>query len=93
MKKSIIIIIVISIVAAIFYNWHITSESATKEDLEKAKRELKMQIDSILRNCDTLKNEIRTVKANTDTLRAGQEAIFNTMQENKEKSLLDYIFK
>lgn len=67
-------------------------QSVTRDEFTETHKRLKMQVDSILRNCDSLKNELRAVRCNTDTLRAGQEVIFKTMSENREKrSLLDFI--
>lgn len=55
--------------------------NATKSDLEAVRLELKAQIDSVLRNQDSIKAELRAVRKNTDTLKAGQEVIFKTMQD------------
>lgn len=69
-------------------------DTVSKAEFTKTHNRLKMQIDSILRNCDSLKTELKAVHANTDTLKAGQEVIFKTMNENKEKtSIIDLIFK
>ena len=77
MKTVITIAIVIIIVAAIGYEWNMMGSTATKADVDAAKREL------------------RAVRANTDTLKAGQEVIFRTMKENqgKETSLWDLILR
>jgi len=64
--------------------------NATKSDLESVKIELKNQIDSILKNQDSIKAELDTIKLNTDSIKAGQVIIFKTMKENKEKSFWDY---
>lgn len=95
MKTVITIAIVIIIVAAIGYEWNMMGSTATKADVDAAKRELRAQIDSVLMECDSLKSELRAVRANTDTLKAGQEVIFRTMQENqgKETSLWDLIWR
>lgn len=65
--------------------------TATKSDLEAVRLELSAQIDSVLRNQDSIKAELRAVRQNTDTLKAGQEVIFKTMQENQSKSLLNFL--
>jgi len=95
MKTAISIVIIIIIVAAIGYEWSMMGSTATKADVDAAKRELRAQIDSVLMECDSLKSELRAVRANTDTLKAGQEVIFRTMQENqgKETSLWDLIWR
>lgn len=67
--------------------------TATKSDLETVRQELKAQIDSVLKNQDSIKAELRAVRQNTDTLKAGQEVIFKAMKENEGKSLFDLIFK
>lgn len=67
--------------------------NATKSDLETVRLELKAQIDSVLCNQDSIKAELRAVRQNTDTLKAGQEVIFKAMKENEGKSLFDLIFK
>lgn len=75
-----------------FYTANI--DTVSKAEFTKTHNRLKLQIDSILRNCDSLKTELKAVHANTDTLKAGQEVIFKTMNENKEKtSIIDLIFK
>lgn len=93
--KTAITIVIIIIVAAIGYEWCMMGSTATKADVDAAKRELRAQIDSVLMECDSLKSELRAVRANTDTLKAGQEVIFRTMQENKgkETSLWDLIWR
>lgn len=67
--------------------------NATKHDIEKVRAELIAQIDSVLQNQDSIKTELKILKDNTDTLKAGQCIIFKTMKENEGKSLLDLIFK
>lgn len=83
------------IAVVIYFTYqNLTSNTATKDDLDEVKKELKAQIDSVLQNCDTLKNEVKAIKANTDTLRAGQEVIFQSMKENTNKeSLLTKILR
>jgi len=90
MKNGLIILITVAFVFFL-YDVYCKGDSATKADLETVKKELKQQIDSVLQNCDSLKSELRTVRKNTDTLKAGQEVIFKTMQENKNKSFLDFL--
>ena len=65
--------------------------TATKSDLEAVRLELKAQIDSVLRNQDSIKAELRAVRQNTDTLKAGQEVIFKKMKESEGKRLLDFL--
>ncbi len=85
MKAFAIIIAFLAFVAFLYFTMGQPEPSVTKADLEKVEKEFKMQIDSVLRECDTLKSELRQVRANTDTLKAGQEVIYRTMQENKDK--------
>ncbi|MBO7596212.1 MAG: hypothetical protein J6T70_04125 [Bacteroidales bacterium] len=75
------------------YNAINNSQTVTKAEFTATHNRLKKQVDSILRNCDSLKSEIRAVRANTDTLKAGQDVIFRTMNENaaEKRSLLDLI--
>lgn len=81
-----LILLCVAFVVCFFYINRQTA--ATKDDLETVRKELKAQIDSVLQNCDTLKNEVKAIKANTDTLRAGQEVIFQSMKENANKESL-----
>lgn len=64
---------------------------ALKIDIEKLRTEFRAEIDSVLKNQDSIKNEIRAVKSNTDTLKAGQEVIFRTMNENKGRNIFDFL--
>ena len=92
MKTAISIVLVV--LAFVVVWWYIgQNNAATRQDLDDVRRELRAQIDSVLMECDSLKSELRAVRANTDTLKAGQEVIFRTMQENKgrETSLWDLI--
>lgn len=89
MKNALTIIVAIVLVIFLYFEYGYERQLATKSDLETVKKELKQQIDSVLRNCDSLKNELRAVRKNTDTLKAGQEIIFKTMNENKGKSFFD----
>lgn len=96
LKMNIEKIITSMLIAAVLYFTYqnLTSNTATKEDLDEVKKELKAQIDSVLQNCDTLKADVKAIKANTDTLRAGQEVIFQSMKENANKEgLLTKILK
>ena len=86
MKTSNIIILLI--VAIIFFYFYEAKTAATKEDLEAVRKELKAQIDSVLKDTDTLKTEVQYIKNNTDSLRAGQEIIFLKMRENETKETL-----
>ena len=94
MKTAISIVLVV--LAFVVVWWYIgQNNAATRQDLDDVRRELRAQIDSVLMECDSLKSELRAVRANTDTLKAGQEVIFRTMQENKgkETSLWDLIWR
>lgn len=91
-----VISIVLVVLAFVVVWWYIgQNNAATRQDLDDVRRELRAQIDSVLMECDSLKSELRAVRANTDTLKAGQEVIFRTMQENqgKETSLWDLIWR
>lgn len=95
MKKAISILLFAALICATLMLYFQASEldKSTKRDFEQFKKEFNARIDSILQNCDTLKTEIRDVKANTDTLKAGQRAIFETMKENENKSLFDWLWE
>ncbi len=86
--KNTLITITIVVLALAAYNYY-TSDTDTvkKSEFNAAHTELRQRIDSVMRNCDSLKTELRVVRANTDTLKAGQEVIFRTMQENKNKDI------
>ena len=91
-----VISIVLVVLAFVVVWWYIgQNNAATRQDLDDVRIELRAQIDSVLMECDSLKAELRAVRANTDTLKAGQEVIFRTMQENKgkETSLWDLIWR
>lgn len=91
MKRFFTILFILAL-TAVFVLWclgtYYAPKPATKSDLEAVRLKLKMQIDSVLRNQDSIKAELRAVRQNTDTLRAGQEVIFKSMKE----SLWQYIF-
>lgn len=94
--KNTLITIVIVVLALAAYNYYTSdTDTVTKSEFNAAHTELRQRIDSVMRNCDSLKTELRAVRANTDTLKAGQEVIFRTMQENKGKktSLWDLIWR
>ncbi len=90
--KKVLIIITTLVALACAYNTFNGSQSVTKAEFNATHDRLKRQIDSILQNCDSLKTELRQVKANTDTLKAGQDVIYRTMQENTERrSIMDIL--
>ena len=96
MKNALItIVIVVVAMAAYHYLTDSGGDPVTRDEFNAAHNELRQQIDSVMHECDTLKSELRAVRANTDTLKAGQEVIFKTMQENKgkETSLWDLIWR
>lgn len=102
MKKIILYVSLALIVVVLFFvltNRH-DENAATKQDLEQVRAELLLKIDSVLRktdtiktDIDTLKTELRAVRANTDTIKAANAVIFQTMRENEGKTLWDFIFK
>ncbi len=95
MKNALIILVLVAVVFYLYGAFIQDKNTATKGDLDEVRTELRQKIDSVMRECDTLKAELRAVRANTDTLKAGQEVIFRTMQENqgKETSLWDLIWR
>ncbi len=90
--KKVISIALILVAAVCCFNAYNNQQSVTKAEFNATHDRLKRQIDSILQNCDSLKTELRQVKANTDTLKAGQDVIYRTMQENTERrSIMDIL--
>ena len=90
--KKIISIALILVAAVCCFNAFNNQQSVTKAEFNATHERLKKQIDSILQNCDSLKTELRQVKVNTDTLKAGQDVIYRTMQENTERrSIMDIL--
>ncbi|MBQ3619384.1 MAG: hypothetical protein II939_14650 [Bacteroidales bacterium] len=86
--KQLLITILIVLFSLVAYNYYTdNNDTVTKDEFNAAHAELRQRIDSVMRNCDSLKTELRAVRANTDTLKAGQEVIFRTMQENKNKDI------
>lgn len=95
MKNFIISILIIGVIVACGLMFELTTMNATmnaasKKDLEELRKEFRSQIDSVLRNQDSIKAELMAIKCNTDTLKAGQEIIFKAMEENKNKSFWDF---
>lgn len=97
MKHLIYILLFVICILFVIFMWtwftYQANGAATKEDLQQTEYELKNKIDSVLRECDSLKTAIQRVKADTDTLKAGQRAIFETMKENENKSLFDWLWE
>ena len=101
MKKTTYILIALTAAALLhFVNRNRTEDAATKRDIEQVRAELLLKIDSVLcktdtikTDIDTLKTELRAVRANTDTIKAANAVIFQTMRENEGKTLWDFIFK
>ena len=85
------ILIALALIALLRLVRENNDNTATKSDLEAVRQELKAQIDSVLRNQDSIKAELRAVRQNTDTLKAGQEVIFKKMKESEGKRLLDFL--
>lgn len=90
MKKLLAILITL-LIAIVIYNQLTTVKM---EDFNR----LRLTVDSVKRNTDTIKADVRILKLDTDTLKAGQEqikegqkAIFETMQENQNRTLWDYL--
>jgi len=95
-----ILLFVICILFVIFmWTWFTYHSAATKDDLQQTEYELKNKIDSVLRECDSLKAAIQevkadtdTLKADTDTIKAGMSVIFRTMKENENKNIWDLLW-
>lgn len=96
MKKIInkILIAAAAVVAVVMLTrFNMRDTMVTRGEFRAAHEQLRQQIDSILKQCDTMRTDLRSLRADADTLKAGQHAIFETMQENQHRSLLDFIFK
>ena len=103
MKRTIEIIVCVALSAFVilcFYCKYQSGATATMNDLKRVEQEFNRRLDSILvltnrntQDLDTVKAEIRDVKADTDTIKAGQKVLFETMEENKGKSLFEYLFQ
>lgn len=91
--KKVIAIALILVAAVCCFNAYNNQRAVTKEEFTATHNRLKKQIDSILQNCDSLKTELRAVRANTDSIKAAQDVIFHTMHENaaEKRSLFDLI--
>jgi phage shock protein A len=91
--KKVIAIALILVAAVCCFNAFNNQQSVTKAEFNATHERLKKQIDSILQNCDSLKTELRAVRANTDSIKAAQDVIFHTMHENsaEKRSLFDLI--
>lgn len=91
--KKVIAIALILVAAVCCFNAYNNQRAVTKEEFTATHNRLKKQVDSILRNCDSLKTELRAVRANTDSIKAAQDVIFHTMHENaaEKRSLFDLI--
>lgn len=92
MKNFIISILIVGVIVACGLVYRAGyNDAASKKDLEELRKEFRSQIDSVLRNQDSIKAELMAIKCNTDTLKAGQEIIFKAMEENKNKSFWDFL--
>lgn len=103
MKHLIYILLFVICILFVIFMWtwftYQANGAATKEDLQQTEYELKTKIDSVLRECDSLKTAIQQVKADTDTLKsdtdtikAGMSVIFRTMKENENKNIWDLLW-
>lgn len=101
MKKTLYILIALIVSVLFFVLINRTDENAAnKTDIEKVRQEFRSQLSKVLIECDSLKAAIQqvkadtdTLKADTDTIKAGQRAIFETMKENENKSLFDWLWE
>jgi len=106
MKRHIGFIIFLAVAIVVWFLWtystYKASPDASKQDLEKVKIELQRQIDSVLRETalirtelDTIKDEVRTVNAKTDTIMAGQRVIYEeiTRQDENDDNFLYKLLK
>lgn len=91
--KALIAILAAVIVIAIAVRYGGGNEkTVSQKEFQETTERLRAQIDSVMRNTDSLKTELQKVRANTDTLKAGQQVIYQTMQENTAKySIFDAI--
>lgn len=94
MKKIInkILIAAAAVVAVVMLTrFNMRDTMVTRGEFRAAHEQLRQQIDSILKQCDTLRADVRALRAEADTIKAGNRAIFETMQENQNHSLTDYL--
>lgn len=93
MKKNLLILLALIVVVLIYFVNCKDEDTASKTDIEKVRMEFRSQLSKVLIECDSLKAAIQEVKADTDTLKAGQRAIFETMKENENKSFFDWLWQ
>ena len=101
-KKILIIIVALAAVFALFrlyqcalyddYKRQVDSLSQELQGLKRDHIRIMEHITALERTTDTIKTELRTVKANTDTLKQGQQLIFDEVKKVNDKSFWD-LFK
>ena len=90
----IVVICVLAFVAVLEINrYRVYFDMATKEELKELREEFREKTEYILANQDTLKQQVRGLKKDTDTLKAGQNVIYHAIKENEQRSIFELIFK
>jgi hypothetical protein len=76
-----------------FYAKYKAGPTATKNDLQQVEQDFNRRLDSVISEMKQMNLDLDTLKADADTLKAGQKVIFKTMKENQGKSLFEYLFQ
>ena len=71
MKNGLLILISIALVFYLYGTFVMSEKTVSKEEFEHTHKRLKQQIDSVLRNCDSLKNELRAVRKKYGHVKSG----------------------
>ena len=96
--ETLSIIAILAVAAMFLYNKFTKQDAVTKIEFREAHAILNQKIDSLKQTVnridgkiDTIKIDVKTINTNIDTLKSGQIIIFQSMQENKNKSFWDYL--
>ena len=89
MKTAIIFLLLLAVVL-VGIGWYQDNLDTVKDkDFKIEMAKVRRELDSIKRNQDTIKSEIRDMQQDLDTIKTGNEVIFRTMNENKGRSFFD----
>ncbi|MBR4678562.1 MAG: hypothetical protein IKO99_11235 [Bacteroidales bacterium] len=89
MKNALIFTLCLVLVLCGVAWWHDSTETVKTKDFKVEITKLKRELDSVKANQDTLKRLVRKIEIDIDTVKTGNELIFKTMNENKNRSFFD----
>jgi len=81
--SNLIMVLAIFALVGIGYKYLTDKETLKQNEFRDYRTEFRSEIDSLKLNIDSLKVDVQQIKFNTDTLKKGQQVIYQNVKKNE----------